>query len=303
MTTEPIDIVATRDALGEGVLWDDRKGVVWWTDIVGRRMHRWTPGGALETFPTPQRLGSFGLVEGMDALVCAFEQGFALFDPPSGRLHWIDQLLEQGCGIRFNDGRVGPNGLFWAGTMVEDAAKAGAANLGSQFTLAGDGTVTRHEGGFHISNGTCWSPDGATMYFADSIPGEMYAYDVDATTGLPANRRPFARTPDGASPDGATVDADGYLWSAQWGASRIVRFRPDGEIDLILPVPASQPTCVAFGGQDLDLLLVTTASVDLSEEALAGQPQAGNLLVYRTGHRGRLERRFTPKPGFPSLPA
>ena len=128
----------------------------------------------------------------------------------------------------------------------------------------------------------CWSPDGPRFVFRRfAACARSIVYDFDAAIGAIGNRREFVRTPQGAHPDGATVDAEGFLWSAHWGAGQVVRYAPDGRIDRTLNVPASQPTCVAFGGADLDLLFVTSAREDLSDKDLAGQPSAGDVFVYK----------------------
>jgi sugar lactone lactonase YvrE len=154
------------------------------------------------------------------------------------------------------------------------------------------GRAARRESGIEISNGICWSPDGTRFYFADSPLRAIYCYDFHLATGAIANRREFVRTPEGAHPDGATVDSEGCLWSAHWGAGRIVRYKPDGAIDAVLEVPASQPTCVAFGGPELDLLFVTSARDGLTEADLARQPSAGDVFVYKMGCAGLAENRF-----------
>jgi len=163
---------------------------------------------------------------------------------------------------------------------------------GSLYCVDGSGRAAKREGGIRISNGICWSPDSKHFYFADSPLHEIYVYDFNAVSGTISNRRLFARIPDGAHPDGANVDAEGFLWCAQWGAGRVVRYAPDGAVDRILEVPASQPTCIAFGGPALDLLFVTSAREGLTEAELAGQPSAGDVFVYKMECRGLPEPRF-----------
>ncbi len=117
----------------------------------------------------------------------------------------------------------------------------------------------------------------------------IWRHDFDAATGTLGARIVFARTADGASPDGAAVDADGCVWSAQWGASRVVRYAPSGAIDGVLEIPTRQPSCVAFGGPSLDMLFVTSASQGLTE---ASDPDAGHLFVFQTRCAGLPESRY-----------
>jgi len=286
-----VETLRVRNTLGEGIQWDVATGAAWWTDIQERTILRYVPStGAFDTFAMPERVGSFGLIEGSDNIVAAFESGFAIADLTGTIVRWLGKPDAALPGVRFNDGRVDRQGRFWAGSMVETDPRDARGNL---YCAGKDGAVQRRESGIIISNGLCWSPDSRRMYFADSPLRAIYVYDFDASDGSISNRRVFAHTPEGAHPDGATVDAEGYLWSAHWGAGQIVRYRPDGSVDRSLPVPASQPTCVAFGGTDLDLLFVTSARENLSEQALAGQPDAGNVFIYKMDVKGLPDRRYT----------
>ena len=111
-----------------------------------------------------------------------------------------------------------------------------------------------------VPNSVAFSPDDRTLYFADTRAYTIWAFDFDIAVGAIANRRVFAQTMPPARPDGACVDADGFLWSAKYAGSRIVRYAPDGRIDRIVELPVSHPTCCCFGGDDLQTLYVTSAS-------------------------------------------
>ena len=284
---DPIGTIPVGNTLGEGVLWDAASQTLWWTDIHERKLYRHDYRTRVtEMLPTPERLCSFGFVQGSGNLIAAFESGLALYDPASGTTDWLARPdLE--AGVRFNDGRVDRRGRFWAGTMVE--AGSGSATL---YSLDGSKKLGTRESGVAISNGICWSPDSTRFYFADSPLRTIFVYDFDAATGAISNKRVFATTPEGAFPDGANVDEDGFLWSAHWGAGDVVRYAPDGTIERTIRVPASQPTCIAFGGPDLDLLFVTSARDGLKQEALLRDPSAGDVFIYRVGVRGLPDSRF-----------
>jgi L-arabinonolactonase len=287
---ELIDTIPVGNALGEGVVWDHENGVLWWTDIQERTLFRYDPGTRkVDRIATPERLCSFGLVRGHKLLLAAFETGLALFNPASGKTVWLARPHADIPELRFNDGRVDRQGRFWTGTMVEDDAPKAAAHL---YRLDRQGQLHRKASGIRISNGICWSPDSTRFYFSDSPSRTIYAYDFDAALGEIANRRVFATTPEGAYPDGANVDAEGFLWSAHWGAGRVVRYTPDGEVDRVIDVPASQPTCIAFGGPDLNLLYVTSARDGLKKDELLRHPSAGHLFVYRVDVCGLPDPRF-----------
>ena len=292
---ELLDVIEVHDILGECILWDAEAQCAWWTDIHGKRLHRYTPAlQRLDTFALPSRLCSFGLVEDDARLICAFAGGFAWLAPQSGAIEWLQQPEAGFSGTRFNDGRVDRQGRFWAGTMVEAAPArdaGGRETLGSLYMLAGEECRKVLEG-ISISNGLAWSPQSETMYFADSPTGEIRAYDFAADSGEPRRQGGFARTPEGSAPDGSTVDAEGCLWNAHWGGAQVVRYSPQGEILARLELPVSQPTCLCFGGPQLDWLFITTATENLDAAALAREPQAGNVFVYRTPYRGLPESRY-----------
>ncbi|MFC6634184.1 SMP-30/gluconolactonase/LRE family protein [Microbulbifer taiwanensis] len=290
MQFELMDSIPVHNLLGEGIVWNHRSGCAWWTDIHGCRIYRYRLADrSLATWPTPERLGCFGFVDGDEQIVAAFASGIALFRPQTGERQWLWRPEEGGTGNRFNDGRVDRQGRFWAGTMVEDESRS--TRPAGLYCLHSRACRLRE---LRISNGLCWSPDSSRMYHADSARRQISVYDFDPDTGRVANGRPFARTADSACPDGATVDAQGYLWSAHWGGSRIVRYAPDGSEDTLLHLPVSQPSCVAFGGRDFNLLFVTSAREGLSTQQLRSQPHSGNLLIYRTPYRGLPESFATP---------
>ncbi|HEY3732049.1 MAG TPA: SMP-30/gluconolactonase/LRE family protein [Steroidobacteraceae bacterium] len=289
----PVEVITAANGCGEGVLWDARRQALWWTDIPGRRLHRYDWNTRSQrTFETPERVGSFGLVAGSNQLITAFESGIALYDPTgasgSAGLTWLARPQAGIRGIRFNDGRVDRRGRFWCGTMVEEA---GITERGNLYSIDGS-QLQCHLRGVRISNGLCMSRDGGQLYFADSGARTIHVYDLIEPEGLLGKPRLFVQTPEGALPDGAAVDAEGHLWSAHWGAGCIVRYAPDGRLERTLPVPASQPTCVCFGGPNLDLLFVTSAREGLDAARLAHEPQAGHVFVYHTGVGGLPEEEY-----------
>jgi sugar lactone lactonase YvrE len=279
-----VEVIEVRNTLGEGVLWNAQDQSVWWTDIQEKKLFRfhWETK-ELESYETPERLCSFGFIEGERRLIAAFESGLALYDYQEHTIKWLYRLDTGLAGIRFNDGRVDHQGRFWAGTMVEGESSSADARL---YRVDANHQVSRQQDNITISNAICWSPDSTRFYFADSAPQTIYVYDFDAHSGAISKRRVFAETTADSYPDGAIVDNEGYLWCAHWGGGCVVRYAPDGKQSSTLKVPASQPTCVAFGGQDMDLLFVTSAREALSDEILAREPQAGNLFVFQLPVKG-----------------
>jgi sugar lactone lactonase YvrE len=268
-----IELVARIDCgnvLGESVLW------------------AFPPFNRFERFVAPERISSFALLEGHDDVVlAAFESGFAFFDFATTRVSWIDRP-EMPKGSRFNDGRTDRNGTFWAGVMIEDP-KLRADRGGMLYRLSPDGRAEVALTGLMIPNSLCWSPDGTIMYFADSPSGVIRRYASHGSALSEGER--FATVARGGFPDGSTIDAEGCLWNAEWGAGRVVRYTRDGQVDTEFRLPAPHVTCPAFGGDNLDLLFVTSARAELSDEALEAAPESGSLFVCRTPYRGLPENR------------
>jgi sugar lactone lactonase YvrE len=290
---ELIRTVEVSNTLGEGVLWNDRTQTAWWTDIQGARLFEYDiDSGRLTRRDMPHRVACFGFVEGGADLIVAFDCGIALYSLRTGAVEWRVAPGTLPEGLRFNDGKVDAQGRFWVGTMVEGApAAAGAAAL---YCYEPGRGLSSHIEGVTISNGLCWSPDATVLYHADSATNAIRAHAFDLGRGVITGRREFAATPAHIQPDGSTVDAAGGVWNAQWGGSRVVRYTAQGELDVIIGMPVSQPSCVAFGGPDLDLLLVTSARIGLTPEQLAAEPGAGHMFVYRTNFRGMPASSFKP---------
>jgi len=291
VTARLVDIVPAGCLLGEGIQWNAADQALWWTDIEGRRLWRHPLGGASTQFEMPERLCAFAFTDMSGRLLAAFESGLAFLDLEAGQPQWIARVEKGGSGRRFNDGRADRQGRFWVGTMVEDANRAGADSA-QLYCLDRAGSLSAHASGIAISNGLCWSPDGGTLYFADSPKREIHAWDFDPATGQLGARRLFARTPVGAFPDGANVDSEGGVWSAHWGAGQVVRYTPQGRVDEAIAVAAPQPTCIAFGGPDLKLLCVSTARMGLSALQLAAAPRSGDVFIYELDIAGLAENRY-----------
>jgi L-arabinonolactonase len=290
--TSLVGMIPVANTLGEGVLWDEVYQCLWWTDIHERRLYRYDPVRAIhDWFALPERLCSFGFVANSDRLISAFESGFAYYHPPSGKVDWLERPPHAAGCMRFNDGRVDRQGRFWAGSMVE-----GNGEPSGKLYCLNEGVAQVHLSRIKICNSVCFSPDGHYMYFADSPHRAILRFDIDVETGALSNQRLFAQTPTDAFPDGSNVDNEGHVWNAQWGAGRVVRYSPNGEVSGLIELPVSQPSCIAFGGAALDLLFVTTAREGLNATALATQPKAGDVFIYQTNVKGIPEARYRGSP-------
>jgi sugar lactone lactonase YvrE len=275
------------DWLGESPVWCPVEQALYWVDIRAPALRRYDwASGAVESWTMPEEIGSIA-VAARGGMLVALTTAVFRFDRASGALTRIADLPGHAADLRCNDGKCDRQGRFWVGTMTI----TGRAPRGTLYRIDDRGAVAQF-GGITVPNSLAWSPDGRTMYFAESHEYTIWAFPFDPATGAIGPRRVFVRTAPPLVPDGATVDAEGFLWSANYGAARVTRFAPDGRVDRVLALPAAQITSCAFGGPDLGTLFVTSATQNLTPEQRAGQPLAGALFACEPGVRGLPEPRF-----------
>lgn len=279
----------SNDNLGEGPVWVPEEQALYWVDILRPTLQRWHPAsGEYKNWMMPSDIGCFALRR-QRGMVLALRSGFAYFDLEGGDVTPINDPEADKPFTRFNDGKCDRRGRFWAGTMDED----GPNTRGALYRLDPNGEYQQIKSDVGISNGLGWSPDNRIMYYTDSIKRTIWSYDYDLGEGIISRQKVFAQTPEDYVPDGLTVDAEGFVWSAKWDGWKIVRYAPDGSIDLEVPLPVQRPTSCIFGGPHLDILYITSAKVGLSEAELLEQPFAGSVLMLETDTQGLPEPRFS----------
>jgi sugar lactone lactonase YvrE len=296
--------VPSQCYLAEGPVWDQRAALLRWVDINPGHVHAFDPAAGAHTRfaaagadgPAVPRddavpVGAIGLTAS-GGFVLALVDGFAFGDAepgPAGRypLTRIDGFRVDASAVRFNDGKPSPWGDFWAGTMPwkEDGPRC------ALYRLTPEGRVTELFGGVGLSNGLDWSVDRGSFYYADSRSGGVDVFATDPDTGALGERRRFVSV-DAGIPDGLTLDADGCLWLAVFGTGEVRRYTPDGDLDTVIRVPVDQPTSMAFGGDDLATLYITTAREALTPAEVAAQPHAGDIFACAPGATGRPPNRF-----------
>lgn len=273
--------------LGEGPLWSAERGSLTWFDVSGRKLWRHRPGAEAHALPLDRMPASFGWRQG--GMIFAFRNGLALTDFDGAVEQEIPCTPVDFAKERFNDGAVDRQGRFWIGSFNPKVAP----EAGSLYRVDHDLTVHKVETGFTMSNGLGWSPDGRTLYFADTRPGCIRAFDLDLDSGQTSNRRILIDYADTKGrPDGMTVDSEGCLWVAEVEASRIARYDPEGAFMSSLPMPVSKPTCITFGGPDYATLYITSMRLGFDAERLAAEPEAGGLFRAEPGVKGLPEPQF-----------
>jgi sugar lactone lactonase YvrE len=284
--------------LGEGPRLDPRTGEVLWVDILAGRMYRGAlEAGRLRTVATVEAGRHLGAVAPVDGpgrgWIAAAGQGFAHL-AEDGTVTVLAEPEAGGQGrTRMNDGACDPQGRFWAGSMAYDETQG----AGTLYRMDPDGTVTPVVTGVTISNGLGWSPDGTTMYYADSGAGTLDAFDFDGASGALERRRTLVRCAGPGVPDGLWVDDEGCLWVAMWGGGEVRRYAPDGALLHAWPLPVSQPTACCFAGPGRATLIVTSARAGLPAEVLAAEPAAGRVMAIVAGVSGPAAAPYRPLAG------
>jgi sugar lactone lactonase YvrE len=268
----------THHILGEGPAWSERRQALYLVDIPARQVLRWRPGRPARSWTMPEPV-SAAIPRRGGGLVVTLASQVALLDEDDddtgdhtgndsrpARLATLARP-DPDPGNRANEARCDAAGRLWLGTMQNNIGPDGGdipitASTGGLFRIDALGATSRHAAGIGIANTLCWAPDGRTLYFADTMRNRIDAHGFDPLAGTLGPPRPFAVGGPGA-PDGSAIDADGFLWTARWGASCLLRYAPDGRVDRTVALPASQPTSCAFAGPGSRTLFVTTARTGL----------------------------------------
>jgi sugar lactone lactonase YvrE len=283
-------VVPSRDLLGESVIWCPHTRRVWWLDILKPCLQSFDPAnGKHQVYPLPGNNCGCVALRQAGGFVLAMDTGLHGFDPDTGRLDFLFHPEPEPPGNRYNDGRCDRHGRFWLGTM--DCELRGPT--GGFYRLGADRSVLRLLDGITVPNSTAFSPDDRTLYFADTPRHAIWAFDFDIEAGTIANRRVFADLAARKGlPDGSCVDADGFLWNAEFAGARLTRYAADGRVDRTVELPVTSPTCCCFGGERLDTLYVVSSTHRHSAAQRAAEPFSGGLLAIDAGVRGLPEAAF-----------
>ena len=289
MTLEPTLLVDCKNQLGECVLWNTQTDRLFWTDIYAQQLYSCDEdGGRVEVRELPDKLGSFAFDPAGD-LLAAFSKGLFRYRLESGRLEQLTEFEPELERTRLNDGRCDRAGRFVVGGCHQQFYNP----VSSVVSYAGGSEARTLLGGVALTNGIAFSLDGRRMYFSDSETLVYHWFEYDPGTGSVGAHHEFARIPEGAGfVDGSAVDAEDNVWNARYYGAIVQQYRPDGSEGLRVAMPTDCPSCVCFGGKQLDTLFITTARKDLKPGALAAQPGAGGLFKLRVGVRGVPESRF-----------
>ena len=271
-------------ALGEGPLWHPERQQLFWFDIIGKRLLSQKDGEPLE-WQFDEHVSAAGWVDS-DTLILASETALWKFDLETGEQEYLVALEADNPVTRSNDGRADPWGGFWIGTMGKEA-EPGAGAIYRYFK----GELRKLVPDVQISNAICFDKTRNCAYYTDTLTRLVMRQPVDSESGWPVGApEVFLDLNDQTSgPDGAVVDREGNLWLAQWGASRVAAFSPDGAFLRAVEVGGQHSSCPAFGGADLTTLFVTTAREGIDADTLAKVPENGMTFAVENVAQGVAE--------------
>lgn len=276
--TRPVtSLLESNNLLGEGPLWSEQHRALYWVDIIQCQLHCLQTGNstqAHQVWSFDKKISAVTETQS-SKLLLAMEDGVAVFNKDSSYLHYLCKLDTDKPHNRTNDAKCDPQGRFWVGTMDNEEQECS----GCLWCVSPSGNKQKMLDNIGISNTLAWDEKRQRFYFADSMKGTIYRFDFNAETGQINHQSVFVKTEQGIAPDGSCIDAEGYLWNAQWDGWKIVRYNPEGHVDRIIPLPVQRPTSCTFGGDNYKTLFITSARVGLTEKELAKQPQAGHVLM------------------------
>jgi sugar lactone lactonase YvrE len=285
-------LVEARFGVGESPVWDAINNRLLWSDNTTDEVHAIDLASRKRSvWHFGELIGSLGLTRSGRWLV-ALGNRIVVFDPATDKAELLAEIALPDGVAKLNDGKVGPDGAFWVGSMAE--REPNRRPVASLYRVTPDGRVEEKiVGGIKVSNGLAWSPDGRIMYHSDSRGGWIDAWDFDRASGaIKGRRRLRDHTPEDGAPDGGATDTDGIYWSAGFSAQCFNRIAPDGTLLEKVPVPAA-PTMPCFGGDDMKTLFFTSLTAHVSDEINARHPLNGSVFVARVDVPG------VPVPLFP----
>lgn len=276
--------IRKQSDLGEGAVWNQKTGQLYWVDIERGIFYAYDPVREVEKdYQMGQRIGTVVPARNGNVIV-ALQDGVYEFDMTSQRKTLLASPESPKLGNRFNDGKCDPAGRLWVGTLNIEGQK----EIAALYRIEPSGEASLMLDGITVSNGVCWSLDWKTMYYIDSPTGVVQAFDYDVRSGNISHGRVAVQVPaELGFPDGMTIDETGNLWIAHWMGSCVAQWDPgNGKLIRKIPVPALNVTSCAFGGDHLDTLYITTASIDMPPGGKEKYPLAGSLFKVVPGVRG-----------------
>ena len=283
-------VLEVGNEVGESPIWMPDQKALYWIDIEGCKVFKYVPSTSeLKTFEVDFPITSiWACADGR--WITAAKTGLFYWDSKTGQSEFILDPEADAEGLRCNDGAVDRQGRLIVGTINEVVYDSPD---GSIYRYDSGKSIVKLDGGFACSNGIGFSPDGKTLYASDSFNNRIRAYDYDVGAGTVSGCRDFATVAaEDGFPDGLIVDSEGFVWNAHWAGGRIRRYDPSGKMEREIKLPVANTTCMAFGGEQMDELYITTAWFMMSDEDRKASPMAGDLFRIKTDVKGLIEPKF-----------
>jgi len=276
--------------LGEGAFWNHKTQEFYWVDIQGKKLNIYNPKlKDNRSIEMPSLIGTV-VPYTEDEAVVALLDGIYKVNLQSEELTLLSDVESNMPENRFNDGKCDPNGNLWVGSMHFEQSRPNA----SVYKINEKGESVKMIDSVTISNGIVWTKDSKTMYYIDTPTGNIMAYDFNQETSTISNGRIAVKVSDEHGyPDGMAIDEEDMLWVGMWNGNAVTRFNPKtGKLISKIAVPAHNVTSCAFGGENLDVLFITTSSLDMTEEEQNTYPMAGSIFIAGPGVKGVKSRFF-----------
>lgn len=277
-------VYRTEARLGEGAIWHPDRKALLWVDIENKTLYEFSPAKKKCKSWKLDRKVTTVVPESKNTVVVALDNSIVRFDLTNRSTEEIAPIDTKGGRLRCNDGKCAPNGWLWVGTLSNDGEK-GKATL---YCVRPDGRVDAMVKGVSVSNGIVWSRNKKYIYYNDSPTGKIKRFRYDSRSGDIIANGVAVSIPQGTGmPDGMTIDRNDNLWVAQWGGFGVYCYNAyTGQLLAKVEVPAPNVTSCAFGGENLDILYITTAREGLSKEELAAYPLSGCVFACKPGAIG-----------------
>lgn len=274
----------TKSLLGEGAFWNYKTQELYWVDIEGKQLNIYNPTTKNNrSISMPSLIGTVVPYKENEAVV-ALVDGIYKVNLLTEEVTLLSDVEFNMPENRFNDGKCDPNGNLWVGSMHFKQSRPNA----SVYKVNEQGETIKMIDSVTISNGIVWTKDTKTMYYIDTPSANIMAYDFNPETNTISNGRVAVKvSKEDGYPDGMAIDENDMLWVGMWNGNAIAHFNPKtGELIDKIKVPAHNVTSCAFGGKNLDILYITTSSLDMSEEEQKAYPLAGSIFKAKPGVKG-----------------
>ena len=247
----------------------------------------------------PEMVTALSLMNNKELLV-ACKKSISIFNYKSFKLSKLIDIEEEIPNNRLNDAGTDAKGRFWFGTMQNTITDAGELlpinnNTGSIYSIDEKLNLNQFETNLACTNTFVWNNNDDLMYFTDSTSKNIYKYKYNLKEGTIYNKSVFAKIDENATPDGSTIDSEDHLWTCFYGSGKIIRFKPNSEIDSIYNIPALGVTNCIFGGENMETLYVTTGRMNFSKSQLKKYPLSGNIFKIETGVVGKYDNNYKLK--------